>query len=88
MDRGGPIRERGAVAVEPLREAILGLAHEAWLQDQRRQKDYDVHRRTESVVMVFTDGAGWPAITVSREAGWDLLADAAVPLMQDILARH
>ena len=54
MDIGVPIRELGAVAIEPLREAILG----------------------------------WPAITVSREAGWDLLADAAVPLMQDVLARH
>ena len=88
MDIGIPIRELGAVDVEPLRQAILGLAAEDWLQDQRRQKDYDVHRRTESVVLVFTDGAGWPAITVSREAGWDLLADTAVPLMQDILARH
>ena len=25
--------------------------------------------------LVFTDGAGWPDITVSREAGWDLLAE-------------
>lgn len=88
MDIGVPIRELGPVEVGPLREAILALDHEAWLQDQRRQQDYDVHRRTESVVLVFTDGAGWPAITVSREAGWDLLAGTAVPLMQDILARH
>ena len=88
MDIGTPLRELGEIAVQPLREEILALAPEQWLLDQRRQQDYDVHRRTESVVMMFTDGAGWPAITVSREAGWELLANTAVPLMQDIIARH
>ena len=39
MDIGIPIRELGAVDVEPLRQAILGLAAEDWLQDQRRQMD-------------------------------------------------
>jgi len=88
MDIGIPLRELGAIDVEPLRATILALSPDQWLLDQRRQKDYDVHRRTESVVMVFTDGSGWPAITVSRESGWDMLAETAVPLMQDIIARH
>ena len=38
--------------------------------------------------MIFTDGSGWPEIEVRREAGWDLLAEQAVPLMQQILADH
>ena len=88
MDIGIPVRELGPVDSAALGERILGLEHEAWLLDQRRQRDYDVHRRTESVVMVFTDGSGWPAITVSREAGWDLLADCAVPLMQQIIEKN
>jgi hypothetical protein len=88
VDIGIPLRELGAVDIAALSERILGLDADAWMMDQRRQQDYDVHKRTESVVLVFTDGAGWPDITVSREAGWDLLADVAVPLMQDIIARH
>ena len=88
MDIEVPLKDLGAIAVEPLREAILALPPQAWLANQQRQQDYDVHRRTESVVLIFTDGAGWPDITLTRESGWDLLADAAVPMMEDIIRRH
>lgn len=87
MDIGVPLRDLGPVNMQALAEAILGLDRAAWLANQQRQQDYDVHRRTESVVMVFTDGSGWPAISVTREAGWDLLAEPAVSLMQDIIER-
>ncbi|MFZ1296039.1 MAG: hypothetical protein WAR81_17670, partial [Pseudomonadales bacterium] len=87
MDIGVPLRDLGPVNMQALADAILGLDRAAWLANQQRQQDYDVHRRTESVVMVFTDGSGWPAISVTREAGWDLLAEPAVPLMQDIIER-
>ncbi len=88
MDIGVPIRDLGPVDSAPLIGTILALPPEAWLEDQRRQRDYDVHRRTESVVMVFTDGAGWPDIAISKESGWDLLADTALPLMHAIIAAH
>ncbi len=83
-----PLRELGSVAVDDLKEKVLSLPQEAWLDNQQRQQDYDVHRRTESVVMLFTDGAGWPDITITRESGWDLLAAEGVPLMEDIIRRH
>lgn len=88
LDIDVPLRELGAVAVEPLQEAVLALPREAWMDNQKRQQDYDVHRRTESVVLIFTDGSGWPDITLTRESGWDLLAHAALPLMTDIIRRH
>ena len=88
MDIDVPLRELGAVDISALSAAILALPPQAWLMDQRRQQDYDVHRRTESVVLVFTDGAGWPAISVTRESGWDLLAEGAVPVVQGIITRH
>lgn len=87
MDIGEPLRELGTVDVGPLRDAILGLESEAWLEQTRRQQDYDVHRYTQSVVLVFTDGAGWPSITVTKEPGWERLAHVAVPLMHDLLGR-
>ena len=86
MDIDEPLRELGAVDVEALRDAILGLDEESWLQNTQRQQEYEVHRSTQSVVMVFTDGSGWPDIEVKKEVGWDKLADAAVPLMHGIIA--
>ena len=88
MDISVPLKELGEVEVGPLKEAILALPQAAWEQNRQRQQDYDVHRQTESVVLIFTDGSGWPDITVTRESGWDLLAEVAVPLMEDIIRRH
>jgi len=88
VDIGVPLKELGEVDVTPLVEAVLALPQAAWEENQQRQEDYDVHKRTESVVLIFTDGSGWPDITVTRESGWDLLAESAVPLMEDILRRH
>ena len=88
MDIDVPLKELCAVAIDPLSEAILSLPPVAWLDNQQRQQDYDVHRNTESVVLIFTDGEGWPDITVSRESGWDLLSSVAVPLMTGIIKNH
>ncbi len=88
MDISVPLKELGAIDVEPLAEAILALPREAWMENQKRQEDYDVHKRTESVVLVFTDGSGWPDITISRESGWELLAEQAVPLMEQLIREH
>ena len=88
MDIGEALKDLGKVDQAALSEVIMALPREAWLANQSRQQVYDVHRRTESVVLIFTDGEGWPDITVTREAGWDLLADVALPLMNDIVKTH
>jgi hypothetical protein len=74
--------------VAPLRDVILALGEEAWLGNTYRQQEYEVHQQTQSIVMVFTDGSGWPDIEVRREPGWDLLAATAVPLLHRIIADH
>ena len=71
-----------------LREAVLALEPEAWHDQRYRQQAYDVHRYTESVVLVFTDGEGWPSIEVTKQPGWDLLAEVAVPVMHEIIEKH
>jgi hypothetical protein len=88
VDIDVPMKELGAVAINPLSEAILSLPHTAWLDNQQRQQDYDVHRNTESIVLIFTSGEGWPDITLTRESGWDLLSSIAVPLMTGIIKNH
>ena len=56
-----PLRDLGEVPAAELREAVLSLDEAAWADQQYRQDTYEVHRQTESLVMVFTDGSGWPA---------------------------
>ncbi len=88
MDIGVPLRELGEYDIGPLRDVILAQDEQVWLGNTYRQQEYEVHQQTQSIVMVFTDGSGWPDIEVHREPGWDVLAEQAVPLMHRILADH
>ena len=88
MDIDLPIKTLGEVEVSPLKEAVLSLSDSDWGAQQIRQNEYEVHRQTESVVLVFTDGKGWPNIEVTKEYGWDLLADIAFPIMHGLIAEH
>ena len=88
MDIAEPVRELGEIDHTALADAILALPREAWEANLMRQQSYDVHRHTESVVLIFTDGQGWPDITVTREAGWEWLGDVALPVMNSIIKRH
>jgi len=87
MNIDEPLKELGPVTVDALRDAILKQEEQAWHEQEKRQNDYEVHRQTESIVLVFTDGSGWPSIEVSKQPGWDRLAEAAVPIMHGIIER-
>lgn len=82
-----PLKDLGPVEMDALRAAILSQDEAAWHEQEQRQSDYEVHQQTESIVLVFTDGSGWPSVEVSKQPGWDRLADAAVPVMHDIIGR-
>jgi len=88
MDIDGPLRELGAIDTTALRESILSQEEVAWHEDTYRQKSYDVHDQTQSIVLVFTDGSNWPECDVKKEPGWDRLADVAVPVMHEIIEKH
>jgi len=83
-----PLKELGQVDIDELKTAALKLPQEAWAAQKIRQNEYEVHRQTESVVLVFTDGDGWPNIEIRKEQGWDLIADQAMPITQIILEAH
>jgi quercetin dioxygenase-like cupin family protein len=87
MDIGEPIRCFGKVAMEPLAEAILAQDEAAWNENVQRQKDYEVHEQTRSIVLLFAEIADWPAIEVSKQPGWDRLATVAVPVMHEIIGK-
>ena len=88
MDIGVPLKELGAYDIEPLKTKILSMPEAAWWGNQYRQLEYEVHEHTQSIVMVFTDGSGWPNIEVQQQSGWDLFKDQALPLMHQILSDH
>jgi len=82
------LRDLGEVDSGALREAILAQEPGAWHEQQYRQQEYDVHRQTESIVLVFVRLEAWPTIEICKEPGWDRLAEVAVPVMHGIIARH
>jgi len=88
MDIDQPLRELGVVDSAALRETILGQDEVAWREDSFRQEEFDVHRQTESILVLFLDIKKWPELAVSREPGWNRLADAAIPLMDEIIRNH
>ncbi len=87
MDIDTRLRELGDVDSKALSAAILALDESAWREEQYRQEAFEVHRQTESVVLVFVNLDNWPELEVLKEPGWDRLADVAVPLMHDIIER-
>ena len=87
MNIDSRLRELGEVDVAPLANAILGLDHAAWHEEEYRQEAFDVHRETESIVLVFVNLDCWPTLEVIKEPGWDRLVDVAVPVMHDIIER-
>jgi len=88
MNIDTPLRELGPVDIADLREVILAQEDIAWDEDQYRQDEYEVHVATKSMVMIFVETKGWPEMEVTQEAGWNRLADVALPLMNDIIERH
>jgi len=87
MDIETPLRELGPVDSSALAETVLSQETDAWREELHRQESYDVHRQTESIVMVFTELDDWPNITIKKEPGWDRLSAAALPVMHGIIGQ-
>jgi hypothetical protein len=84
MDIEVPQRCLGSVKIEALKERILAQEPAAWQEQLIRQQTYEVHKDTESIVMLFCDES-WPDGDIYREAGWVRLADVAWPLIERII---
>ena len=85
MDIGVPFRCFGKVDMQALASAVLAADEAAWDEYDERQKSYEVHEQTRSIVLLFADVEAWPAVTVTKRPGWERLAGAAVPLMHQII---
>lgn len=87
MDIEVPQRCLGSVDIEALKERILAQEPEAWQEQLIRQQTYEVHKDTESIVMLFCDES-WPAGEIYRESGWVRLSDVALPLIDHIVTTY
>ena len=87
MNIEGLIRELGPVDIAALSETILAQEEAAWHEDSYRQETYEVHRQTETIVLVFTKLEDWPEVDICKEPGWDRLAKVAIPIMHEIIQR-
>jgi hypothetical protein len=87
MNIEGLIRELGPIDIAALSETILAQQEAAWREDSYRQETYEVHRQTETIVLVFAKLENWPAVDICKEPGWDRLSEVAVPIMHEIIQR-
>jgi hypothetical protein len=77
----------GKVNVQPLTEAIIALEPQVWQEQLVRQQSYEVHKDTESIVLLFCDET-WPEGEVHHEPGWKHLAVTAMPLVNEIIESY
>ncbi len=80
------LRTLGAVNHAPLKAAMLGATKDEWLEEQLRQKTFDVHAKTNSIILLFAEG--WPDINITKHNGWGRYSHIAMPVMQEIIRKH
>jgi hypothetical protein len=81
-----PLRTLGPVDYLALKNAVVSAAPERWIEEQLRQQSFDVHAKTHSIILLFTEG--WPDIQISRHSGWAEFAPFTLPVMRDIIRKH
>ena len=77
----------GKYLIDDLKQCILDQPPEAWTEQFLRQNTYEVHKDTESIVMLFCE-ENWPKGEVHKDMGWDRLSEAAMPIINAILDKH
>ena len=87
MDISEPQRYLGEVDIGALSQCILSQDTSAWKEQLIRQQSYEVHKDTESIVMLFCDET-WPDGDVHREVGWDRIANNAMPIINHIIETY
>ena len=85
MDIDVAMRSFGKVDMEPLGAAIRAADDAVWNEYVERQKSYEVHEQTRSIVLLFAGVDHWPEVEISRQPGWARFADVAVPVMHEII---
>ncbi|MDE0660299.1 MAG: hypothetical protein F4029_09585 [Gammaproteobacteria bacterium] len=81
-------RDLGRVPCAALLDAVGDLDEAAWTAKEYRQKSFNVHRSTQSIVLAFIDLEQWPNLAIARDVGWERLGNSAEPVMETIISRN
>ena len=74
-----PLRDLGLVDPSALQSAVRAADESEWQANQLRQTRFDVHYKTQSLIMIFTETEDWPKARVCRESGWERLRTQPSP---------
>lgn len=80
------LKTLGPVDHAAMKAATLAATKEEWLAEQLRQKTFDVHAATHSIILLFAEG--WPDVTISKHDGWARYSPIAMPVMQEVIKKH
>ena len=80
-------RDLGPAPCAALLDTVLDLDEAAWTAKEYRQKSFNVHRNTQSIVLCFIDLDQWPSLAIMRDVGWERLGDSAEPVMETVVSR-
>ncbi len=80
------LKTLGPVDHSALKTAVCGAAPETWTEEQLRQKTFDVHAKTHSIILLFAEG--WPDIKVTQHNGWRNFSPVALPVIREIVKKH
>ncbi len=85
MQIDGRVKPLGRVDHAALRDKVLALDEEAWLEDDL--SDWQPMRGdTRTVVLLFCDG--WEPIVIDKRSGWPRLNEQVVPLATAIIDQN
>jgi hypothetical protein len=80
------LKTLGPVNCAPMKAAMMAATQEEWLAEQLRQKSFDVHAATHSIILLFAEG--WPDVNISKHFGWERYSPTSLPVMQEIIRKH
>lgn len=87
MDFGEDQRVLGSIDGRGVRDRVTSLTPDAWLEQSIRQQTYEVHKQTQSIVLLFCD-ENWPQGEIYRDVGWARLNDVVIPLIDEVITNY
>ncbi len=82
MNLPGTHRDLGAVRARPLYRLMRALTQSAWDDNPLRQDRFAVHRRTRSVLFLWTAHEGWPDVQTVVLERYGAFESALLPIFR------
>ena len=88
MNFNGTLKDLGTKDIFSFQQAVNECEASSWHENLLRQKQFDVHYQTQSLLLLFCECSDWPNVQVSKEHAWSSFSEYAEPLMESIIEEH